>query len=291
MPLIIGEWDASSVNTETAARWKYFDFLIRTAKKYNTATAVWDNGADQFNRGTHQWRDPTVLAILNNAVAGKTNSLPDSTTDGAAITQFSSAYVYHKVGDPITDAALPYLFNGNTLSSVKNTKTGAALIKGKDYTSNATAITIAASFLKTVITSSNATGPIANLTLTFSSGAPTNLNILQYATPVLGSATAKLPATSADFPIPITWKGQNRPAAVKAIKSDGGILFDDWTQYLGPLQQGRMTYSGQWDWDGSNVILKAATLDAVRSAGKTTTFTWEFYPREPSNAANFTLTV
>ncbi|KAL1613030.1 hypothetical protein SLS60_001262 [Paraconiothyrium brasiliense] len=291
VPLIIGEWDASSVQTETAARWKYFDFLIRTANKYNTATVLWDNGADQFNRATHQWRDPTVLGILTNAAAGKTNSLPDSTTDASATTQSSSAYAYHKAGAAITDIVLPYLFNGNTLSSIKNAKTGTTLTKGSDYSSNSSAIVLTSTFLKTIITSTTATGSLTNLTVTFSSGAPTNIDILQYATPVLGSTTQALPATSADLPIPITWKGQNRPATVKAIKSDGGILIDDWTQYLGPLQQGRLTYSGQWDWDANNVILKSTVLDAVRSAGKTTTFTWEFYPREPTNVANFTLTV
>ncbi|KAF2440733.1 glycoside hydrolase family 5 protein [Karstenula rhodostoma CBS 690.94] len=291
VPLIIGEWDASSVNTETASRWKYFDFFIRTANKYNTATVIWDNGVDHLDRLSHVWRDATALSILNNAVAGKTNSLPDSTTDGSATTQQSSAYAYHKAGDAVTDVTLPYLFNGNTLSSIKNAKTGAVLTKGTDYSSTSSAIVLTSAFLKTVFTSSTATGSLANLTVTFSSGAPTNIDVLQYATPVLGSTTAKLPATSTDLFIPITWKGQNRPATVKAIKSDGGILIDDWTQYLGPLQQGRLTYSGQWDWDANNVILKAAVLDAVRSAGKTTTFTWEFYPREPTNVANFTLTV
>ncbi|KAJ4286290.1 hypothetical protein N0V90_013324 [Kalmusia sp. IMI 367209] len=307
VPLIIGEWDASPVATETAARWKYFDcesaclecfetesnfgssiVLIRTAAKYNTATVLWDNGADHLDRATHQWRDPTALAILTNAAAGKTNSLPDSTTDGSATTQSSSAYVYHKAGAAVTDATVPYLFNGNTLSSIKNAKTGTALTRGTDYSTSSSAITLTSAYLKTIITSTT-TGSLLNLTLTFSSGAPTTLNILQYATPTLGSTTAKLPATSADLSIPITWKGQNRPAAVKAIKSDAGILIDDWTQYLGPLQQGRLTYSGQWDWDANNVY--APVLDAVRSAGKTTTFTFEFYPREPENVANFTLTV
>lgn len=46
IPLIIGEWAASPVATETAARWRYFDFFLRTAAKYNTATVIWDNGAD-----------------------------------------------------------------------------------------------------------------------------------------------------------------------------------------------------------------------------------------------------
>lgn len=207
--VIIGEWDASPVATETAARWRYFDFLIKTAPKYNIATVLWDNGADHLDRATHQWRDPTALALITNTTAGKANSLPDSTTDGSATTQFSSAYVYHKVNDSVTDAVLPYLFNGNTLSSIKNTKTGALLTKGTDYSSDSSAITLTSKFLKTVLTSTT-TGSLANLTLTFSSGVPTTVDILQYATPVLGSTSAKLPATSADFRIPITWKGQNR---------------------------------------------------------------------------------
>lgn len=225
-----------------------------------------------------------------NAVKGTPNALADSTTSGTDTTQRSSAYVYHKAGDAVTAVSLPYLFNGNTLSGIKNAKTNKRLAKPADYTVSGSNVTLTAAFLKTVITS-NATGSLANLTLTFNRGATLNLEILQYATPKLGVTASKLPATSADLPIPVSWAGQNRPAAVRAVKSDGTYLVDDWTQYLGPLQQGRMTYSGQWDWDGSNVILKAAVLDAVRSAGKTTTFTVEFYPREPTNVANYTLSV
>jgi endoglucanase len=132
---------------------------------------------------------------------------------------------------------------------------------------------------------------LANLTLTFNRGAALQVNIVQYSTPVISSTSSPLPAAGQDLLIPITWAGLNRPAAVKAIKADGGYLVDDWTQYLGPLQQGRMTYSGQWDWNAKNVIIKAAALDAVRSAGQSTTFTIEFYPREPGNSVEFTVTV
>jgi endoglucanase len=250
---------------------------------------MWDNGADHFERSTGQWRDQTVLSIMMNAVKGVVNSLPDSST-GSETEQWSSAYVYHKAGAAVTSASLPYLFNGNTLSRITNAKTGKALTKTKDYSVTGSNITLTASYLKTIITST-ATGSLANLTLAFNRGASTNLEVLQYATPKLGATTSKVPATSADLLIPVSWAGQKRPAAVKGVRSDGTILFDDWTVYLGPLQQGRMTYGNQWDWDGSNVILKAATLDAVRSGGKTATFTIEFYPREPTNVANYTLTV
>jgi endoglucanase len=114
---------------------------------------------------------------------------------------------------------------------------------------------------------------------------------MQYATPVIAQTSTKLPATSSEIRIPITWAGLSRPAAVKAVRSDGTFLFDSWTTVLGPLQQGRMTYEGQWNWDGSNVILPAATVDAVRAAGQTTTFTIEFYPREPGNSVVYKIEV
>jgi endoglucanase len=46
VPLLIREWAASLVATEAAGRWKYFDYLLQMAKKYNTATMLWDNGKD-----------------------------------------------------------------------------------------------------------------------------------------------------------------------------------------------------------------------------------------------------
>ncbi|KAF2264350.1 endoglucanase D precursor [Lojkania enalia] len=291
IPLIIGEWAASPVATETAARWKYFDFFLRTAAKYNTATILWDNGADFLNRATHQWRDTVALNIMKNAVKGTPNALPESTTDGSATSQSSSAYIYHKLNTAVTDVSLPFQLNGNTLQSIRLTSTGKALAKGSDYSISGSNITFKSPFLSTILTPGSPIGSLANLTLSFSAGADLLANVLQYTTPTLRSTSSALPATSSDLHIPITWPGANRPATVKATKSDGTYLVDDWTQWLGPLQQGRMTYSGQWDWDGESVILRSTVLDAVRASGKSTTFMIEFYPRVPGNSVNYTLTV
>jgi endoglucanase len=152
-------------------------------------------------------------------------------------------------------------------------------------------VTFKAAFLSTLISPSTAPGSVANITVSFSQGANLLVNVLQWNTPTLGSTSSKLPATSTDLLIPITWAGISRPAAVRAKKFDDTYVFDDWTRYLGPLQQGRMTYGNHWDWDGSHVILKAAVVDAVRAAGLDTVFTIEFYPRVPGNALNYTLTV
>jgi endoglucanase len=263
---------------------------VRTAAKYNTSTILWDNGADFLNRATHQWRDPVAQDIYANAVKGIPNALSDSTTDGSA-TQQSSAYIYHKKGANLTDVTLGFHFNGNKLS--KNIVLAASnkpLNQGRDYTVSGESITFKAPFLTSVFTPSAPMGSLANLTLTFNRGAALTVNMLQYSTPTLPNTSSKLPATSSDLLIPVRWAGQNRPAAIKAVKSDGGFLVDDWTQYLPVLQQGRMTYGNQWDWTSEGVVLKSATLDAVRAAGVPfVVFTVEFYPREAGNAVNYTI--
>jgi endoglucanase len=289
VPLVIGEWSASPVALENAAVWKYYDYFTRLAIKYNTIPILWDNGNDQLDRAAHVFRDPVAIAIQMNALKGIKNTLPESTTDGAT-TQTSSAYIYHRANTSVVAQTLGFELNGNTLVSIK-TSAGKALAAGTDYTVAGKDVTFTAAFLSTLFTPTTAPGTLATLTATFSAGAPLTITAIQYATPVLGATSSALPATSADLLIPVTWAGQARPATVKAIKSDGGILIDDWTTYLPALQQGRLTYSGQWDWDATHVILRAAVLDAVRAAGKTTTFTIEFWPREPANVANYTITV
>lgn len=289
IPLVIGEWAASPVATETAARWRYFDFFLRTAAKYNTSTILWDNGADFLNRATHTWRDEVALDIYRNAVKGIPNALPDSTTDSAATRQESSAYIYHAKNSSVTDVTLPFLFNGNTLRSI-SLAGKRTLTNGKEYSVSGEKITFTSSFLSTVLTPSSPYGSLANLTLQFNQGAKLLVNILQYGTPVLGQSSVSLPATSSDISIPISWRGQNRPATVKAVKSDGSYLIDDFTQYFGPLQQGRITYQS-WDWDANNVILRSSVVEAVRKAGLTTTFTIEFYPRVPGNSVDFVVRV
>jgi endoglucanase len=192
------------------------------------STILWDNGMDFLNRATHQWRDTVAQDIYMNAIKGIPNALPDSTTDGSA-TQQSSAYIYHKKGSNVSDVTLGFQFNGNKLSkNIVLESSKKSLNQGRDYTVSGETITFKAAFLSTIFTSASTTGSLANLTLTFNRGAALTVNALQYATPSLSTTSSKLPATSSDLLIPITWMGQNRPAAVKATKLDGTYLVDDW---------------------------------------------------------------
>ena len=289
VPLIIGEWAVSPVATETAARWRYFDFFVRTAAKYNTSTILWDNGNDFLNHATHTWRDQVSIDIYKNALQGIPNALPQSTTDGSVTTQQTSAYIFHRKNETVTSVTLPFSFNGNKLSKIS--KGSKQLASGKDFSVQGESIAFSAAYLQSILTPTAGTGNLANLTLTFNRGAALEVAVIQYATPTLASTSGTLPAAGQDLLLPLTWSGLNRPAAVKATKADGTFLVDDWTQYLPSLQQGRMTYSAQWDWTGQGVLIKAAALDAVRAAGQSTTFTVEFYPRQPGNEVKYTVTV
>lgn len=294
IPIVIGEYSASPTNTEPAARWKYHDFVIRTAAKYNQSVFLWDNGIDYLDRAEHAWRDPTVMEVIMEASAGVNNSLPDSTEDASAASQWTSAYVFHQVGDAVTDQSLPFLTNGNTLISVS--ANGTNLTSGTDYSTTATTtganVTFSSAMLSEWFTTNGTTGSKVNLTLHFSAGADIIVNAVQWDVPTLTTtSSAAADAGSSDLSIPISWNGVNQPAAVRAIRSDNVILVDDWTQYLGPLQQGRMTYSSNFNWAGNSLILTAATVADVVAAGVDTTFSIETFPRVPGNYVNYTLTV
>jgi endoglucanase len=263
--------------------------VVRTAAELDTAVIIWDNGLDHLDRSTHVWKDPQSLQILLNAVAGVSNSLADFTTDAAATQQSSSAYVFHKVGDAVADATVSISLNGNTLKSIA-VDGGAALQASTDYTAAGGAITFKAAFLSKYLSATAAPGSKANLTLTFSAGATAGVEIVQWQTPTLAS-TSSAAVAGTEVQIPVTWGGIRQPAGVKMVRSDGVILFDDWTQWLGPLQAGYGTYNGQWNWSGNTLILTAATVDAVIAAGVDTTFTFDFFPRVPGNSVNYTLTV
>lgn len=246
MPLVIGEFDASPANTEPAARRRYTDLVARTAASLDTAVVLWDNGLDHLDRDAHTWRDPHSVAVLLNAASAdqpSQNSLADATTDGAATTQSSSAYVFHKAGDAVADYAITVSLNGNTLQSI--TVDGSAggdaeeLAEGTDYTATAEGeITFTAAFLEQYVSASTEaaeTGSKANLTLAFSAGATAGVEIVQWDLPAL-EATSSAAVGGQDLLVPVAFRGLSYPAAVKMLRSDGVFLFDDWTQYLGPLQ-------------------------------------------------------
>lgn len=247
VPFVIGEWSASVTNTEAGARQRYFDYFIRAANAVGAATMIWDNGDDQLDRATGEWRDPVAIDILMHAAAAEgedavvSNSLPGGTTDIDAATQQSSAFIYHRVGDDVADEDLPFLFNGNTLESVSVSSDGSdstTLDPTTDYSVSDSTVTFKAAFLSQFVSPTAEPGSKAVLALEFSAGAALAVEIVQWDTPTLASTSSEAVAGE-DLHVPIEYKGLDKVAAVKIFGIDGSYPFDDWTEYLGPLQQGR----------------------------------------------------
>ncbi|KAJ5303782.1 DNA repair protein rad14 [Penicillium atrosanguineum] len=240
VPIVLGEYDASPTNTEPAARWKYVDYLIRNALGLDVSCILWDNGLDHLDRDTGTWRDPNSISMITKSTASTQNSLPDSTEDSSTTTQWSSASLFHEYGTQVVAQSLPFLFNGNTLSLISDS-TGSILQSGTDYSVSSSGITLTASYLSKHLSPATSPGVIADLTLKFSGGESSPIiQIVQWKTPTLSSTSAVASSVSgADLSIPITWGGLTTVAAVKAVTTSGVYLVDDFTVYLGPLQQAR----------------------------------------------------
>jgi endoglucanase len=242
VPLIIGEFATSPVTTETGARWKWYDFITRTSYKYNTSVMLWDAGESFEVNSPQPWQDPTAINLIITGSKGINNTLADSTEDPNALTQFTSANLFHKSGDPIEDTNLPFLWNGNTLECIDCSPNCGRLRPNIDYSVNGNNLTFKAGFMREIFPPYSKAGFKANLTLQFSAGADLQLQAYQWAAPILASNSSTVTSNSSqtNLAIPVTWMGKPELATVKAQIIGGSYLVDSWTQWLGPLQQGRM---------------------------------------------------
>ena len=241
VPIFIGEFAAPVPTTETAARWKWFDYISRTAAQYNTSVMLWDAGGSFEVNSAQPYGDFSTIAVLTKAAAGITNALADNTVDSAAATQWTSAYLFHKKGTPIVDTSLPFIWNGARLESIYST-VGNKLSANVAYAVDGNNLTFKSHFVSTLFPSGSANGFKANLTLHFNTGADLQLKAYQWAAPTLASNSSNITSSTAqnDLSIPVTWQGLPKLAAIKAEMTNGTYLIDSWTQWWGPLQQGRL---------------------------------------------------
>ncbi|KAK1497226.1 endoglucanase B [Colletotrichum tamarilloi] len=289
VPIVVGEWLVSPVHSEPAARWRYYDIIGRLSRKYDFAPIVWDTGNDLLDRSSHTWYDATGLNLHFNALAGNLNALPDSTLDTTATSQFSSAFVFHKVGTAVESVSLSFTFNGDSVQSI-TTADGASLTLNSDYTVNETEITLFVSFLSPYFDVAGPSGIKTTLLVSFASAPSIPIQVVQWDTPTLPlSSTTATSASNID--VEVNWNSVGKPATVAAFKSDGTPLMDEWTVVLPPLQRGRTTLGSGWGWSWGQqgVTIATAAVSAAIQSGMTTTFMLESYPRVLGNYANFTL--
>jgi endoglucanase len=247
IPIIVGEFGLEIKTTEPAARWKWFDHIVQLGYKYNTTMMLWDASIHFVVDSPDPWQDPTALDIIFQGSKGIKNTLADSTEDGGAQDQWTSAYIFHRSGErgePVTDQSLPFIWNGNTLVSIKSSV--GQLTSKQDYEIDGENITFKSNYLSTIFSPNGTQGIKANLTLHFSAGAEVHVQAVQWDTPQPATTDFIVTESNAknDLYIPFEYKGLSKLATAKARLYSGAYLVDDWTQWLGPLQQGRLVSAG-----------------------------------------------
>lgn len=279
---------------ENAAKWKWYDFFIRTAQHFNFSTIVWDNGYDLLDRASETWRDPVIISVLDNAITGTKSTLPDSTTDVNATSQNTSAYVFHKAGERVIAQSVKYLVKGNSLRSITSSA-GHKLGPSDYFFSLAGELTLSPSFLRPYFGSASP-GLKEKLTLTFSSGTFLHLDLVVYSAPKLSQYTYSIQAlnVTVNLDIPIVYAGLPMPATFKMVYADGTPIVDQFTANYPLLQQGRTNWGGGWNFNDTTVTVGAGVLSAIKNSGKNASVTVEFWPRDGtekgSNSVSFMIT-
>ncbi|KAL7273584.1 hypothetical protein RUND412_003550 [Rhizina undulata] len=280
-PALVGEWGTTGKSVEYGAAWNYFDFIVRTAKKYNLATQLWDNGDDHFDRVNKVWRDPVKLAIIQNVVAGNPNTLP-------AYGQLATVWI--KAGESVgVDREILLELNTNSVVGVLDFNS-ASLVNGRDFVASDTGVNVTAAYFSKIITDGSV-GLKDTLTVKSSRGIDLPFSVTVYDTPTFEQSSYTITDSSVDFYLPVSnWNGASL-ATVKAVRQDGAYLKDDWTQYLGEWQQGRINF-GDFDISGDSIVLYAALLQTIQTSAQPVDLTFEFWPRTDTfNNVTITFTV
>ncbi|KAJ3054353.1 hypothetical protein HK097_002017 [Rhizophlyctis rosea] len=269
--IVLGEFGTSKF-VDKFSNWLWHDYHVRAAAKRNIAIQLWDNGDDYFDRVNRVWRDPVIKDYVINAAKLVPNSFLDKAT------------LYFKEGEAITDKALKLNLNGNTFGALLNGQV--TLQSGRDYrVENGTTLVLTQKYLSSVV--KPAIGTSATLTAKFSKGTYPTLALTRYSTPIISynSFTKTEPLTNA-LTIPTQFKGTTL-ATVKCVYDNGVYCKDDWTQWLGDLQKGRINYNDFWA-DATNVGLSAAFVNGLSQSAN---LTFEFYPREENVNLGFRIVV
>ena len=257
LPIVLGEygvWD----RTDRLSRYYYYDYLVKTAYKYDITCMWWDTGGSYHRTGRY-WKDKVSKDIIVNAGKGIPNSFVFPLDN------------YFKVNTPVEDLTLKLELNDNLLIAIWNGKN--MLAEGKDYvldTGNST-VTIKKDYLSKMI-EAGTLGVNATLWFDFSRGTDLPMNIIQYDLPKFSETTfdkSKSDVTS-DARIPVSFNG-TKLATIKVVdKTDKKpVTKDTWTPYL------RM--GDHFDYDDNGIIFKK---DLLNSITKDSIITFEFWPKD-----------
>ncbi|MET2715464.1 cellulase family glycosylhydrolase [Streptomyces harbinensis] len=254
VPVIVGEYgllgfDRSTETVQQGEKLKFFEFLGRYARQKQLTTMLWDNG-QHFDRSAERWRDPALFRQLS------TSWTVDSATG-------STDQVFVPAAGAAAAATVVLDLAGTEVTAVRH---GADNLQpGSDYVLSGDRLTLTADTLAR-LTDGRPHGVAAVLSVEFARGAPWDVHIIRYETPLLSDATG----TTAGFDVPAAFRG-DRLATMEAVYADGGNAGPhDWTSF----KEFGAAFSP--DYSGERITLTPEFFDATRD-GSTVRLTFHFW--------------
>ncbi|GAA0928209.1 cellulase family glycosylhydrolase [Virgisporangium aurantiacum] len=255
IPVIMGEWavlnyDHNRPGVQNRGELlKFFEAVGYQARIRNVTTMLWDAG--QFlNRQTLQWRDQGLFDLMKASW----------TTRSATA---SSDQVFVARSTAVTNRSLTLNLNGASFQGLRHGNTN--LVDGTDYTVSGSTLTLTASAL-TRLLGDRSYGVKAAVEARFSQGAPWQISVISYDTPIVANANG----TTSAFAVPTQFRGDIL-ATMEAKYADGTPA--------GPLNW--TTYKEFWthvqpDYTAGTLILKPEFFAEVTD-GARVTLTFHFW--------------
>lgn len=207
--VVIGEYgllgyDAGENCLQQGEELKYYEYMgAKAANLDGVCLMFWDNGSGiNRNDAAYAWKKPLVGTMLETSVKQRSSYATGLDT------------LYFK-GKATQDVQIPLTLNGNTFTGIEGA------VQGTDYTyhEKGAVVTLKKDFINQAYDTlaKDETGTFADLTFTFSAGAPWHQYLVKHGDATVGSAEG---TTTAGIQIPVSWQG-GRVRRVSAYTAGG----------------------------------------------------------------------
>lgn len=219
--VVVGEYgllgyDAGEECLQQGEELKYYEYMgAKAAQQDGISLIFWDNGSGiNRNDASYAWKKPLVGTMLETSIHKRS-----SYAAGLDTLYFNAKTT--------KDMQIPLTLNGNTFTGIEGA------VQGTDYTydEKTATVTLKSGFINKAYDTlaDDAYGTFADLTFTFSDGAPWHQYLVKHGTVTVKNATG----TTADgIRIPVSYQG-SRVRRATAYAAGGKVgLQSGWWNYL-----------------------------------------------------------
>lgn len=219
--VVIGEYgllgyDAGEDCLQQGEELKYYEYMgAKAAQQDGISLMFWDNGSGiDRNQASYPWKKPLAGTMLETSVKQRSSYA----------TGLDTIWMQEETKKDVT---IPLTLNGNTFTGIEGA------VQGTDYTyeKQTAAVTLKQDFINKAFRkmAKDVYGTFADLTFTFSAGAPWHQYFVKYGSPKAGNAAG---TTAEGIRIPVSYEGSRvRRATAYMVNGRTGPQ-SGWWNYL-----------------------------------------------------------